>query len=322
MVAPKQKHLDYKQAEKAIKAIKEYTDKENEDSLLSNQQGLWVNIKLAKMTDVQPDRQISIPVPHCTLADDAEVCFIPIDQPKVYEEKVKEMKLPRNVTVLSGKQFREKYGRFEAKRLACQQYAHFLLDAALATKLHNMFGKTFQKANRSPVLVKVVEAKNKMIDATELEKNIKQGINTVVYDQTPSDLKACRFGHTDMSIKELVANLKAVMAQLEKDIAWDYVQNVSIRVESGDSLPVYCCVPGTWLLKDAESSTEKIVKKAAKAVQEKKETKKPAAKAAKSVAKKADVKPAAKPTTRAAATKQTKNVKTPKQITKKKVTKK
>ncbi|KAI8067896.1 ribosomal protein L1p/L10e family-domain-containing protein [Gongronella butleri] len=337
-----QQQLDYKQAEKALKALKAFADQQDSDALISGQRALWINIKLAKMTAVQPDRQIAIPVPHCALADDAEVCFIPIDQPKVYEEKVKAMKLARDVTVLSGKQFREKYGRFEAKRLACSQYGHFLLDAALASKLHNMFGKPFQKANRDPVIIKVVGPHNKPIDVDELEKNINQGINTVVYHQTPSDQKVCKFGHVDMEPKALLANFKAVMAQLEQDFEWKYVQNVSVRLEDGETLPIYCCVPGTWLLDEADKAnkTEATLKKAAKAVQEKKApaTKKaPAKKAAAVAAAEPKEAPAKKPTRAAAAAKTTnskaapkkandktptKNVRTPKQITKKKTAKK
>lgn len=50
--------LDYKQATKAIAALKEYASRDSDNSLLgeSDDRGLWLQIKLAKMTTGNKER--------------------------------------------------------------------------------------------------------------------------------------------------------------------------------------------------------------------------------------------------------------------------
>lgn len=53
-------NFDYKQAQKAIKAIKDHISREDDNDLLGSERGLWVQIKLAQMTSNKVTRHRSV----------------------------------------------------------------------------------------------------------------------------------------------------------------------------------------------------------------------------------------------------------------------
>ncbi|ORZ04371.1 ribosomal protein L1p/L10e family-domain-containing protein [Absidia repens] len=241
--------FDYTQASKAITALKEYASRESNDDLLgSSDRGVWMQIKLAKMTSGYKQRHEFI-CPHCILPEDAEVCLLVIDGAKEFQQKIDELKIGRKFTVLTAKSFREKYSRFEAKRQVARQFGLFLVDASLANKINSLFGESFKKANKSPSIINVSQDK-KILGDEQLKENINNALNGTILNKTASDLKNAKFGRVEMSEKDLMDNFKVVFESWKKAIDWKFVQSVSILSDNSVVLPIYACVPGVWLLDD------------------------------------------------------------------------
>ncbi|CAO3597719.1 unnamed protein product [Absidia cylindrospora] len=255
--------FNYTQASKAITALKEYASREFDDDLLgSSDRGIWMQIKLAKMNSGNKQRHQFISVPHCILPEDAEVCLLVIDGAKEFQQKIDDLKLGRKFTVLTGKAFREKYSRFEAKRQVARQFGLFLVDASLASKINSLFGESFKKANKAPSIINVSQDKQVLSDE-QLKENINNALNGTILSKNASDLKNTKFGRVEMSEKDLMDNFKVVFESWKKDVEWKFVQSVSILSDNSVVLPIYTCVPGVWLLDDEvmEEATPEVTPK-------------------------------------------------------------
>lgn len=54
-----------------------------------------------------------------------------------------------------------------------------------------------------------------------------------------------------MTEEELLDNFKAILEELKTLDSLKFVQTISIQPDQSVSLPVYACVPGTWLVEDS-----------------------------------------------------------------------
>ncbi|CAO3649902.1 unnamed protein product [Cunninghamella blakesleeana] len=160
------------------------------------------------------------------------------------------MKLPRKVTVFSGKQFREKYQRFEVKRQLARDYDLFLIDASLAHKITSLFGTSFAKSNKLPVITSV-SRNQKIMNEDSMKENLLKALNTTSLTASFTDHRKIKFGHDHMTVKQLVDNFKSILEGLKASDILKFVQTISIQPDQSVSLPVYACVPGTWLVEDS-----------------------------------------------------------------------
>jgi hypothetical protein len=55
-----------------------------------------------------------------------------------------------------------------------------------------------------------------------------------------------------MSEKDLFENFKVLLEDMKEHLDWQFVQSVSIQADQSISLPIYACVPGTWLLEEVK----------------------------------------------------------------------
>ncbi|KAI8078656.1 ribosomal protein L1p/L10e family-domain-containing protein [Halteromyces radiatus] len=277
------KKIDYQQAEKAVKALKEYISRNTENDLLGSDHGVWIDLTVAKMPVDKTHRRHTIALPHSILPEDASICLIVQDRPQNYQEKLEQLKLDRKTTVYSAKQFRETFARFEARRQIARQFGLFLVDACLAPKINSLFGKSFTSMNKHPMIVNV-SANNKMLkDDDQLKQNIQTAINYTTSLESATDRKSVKFGLTKLSEKQLVENFKVVVEDMIKDLVWEHILQISIRADRTPSLPIYNCVPGVWLLSESDrkaainDNEKEILKTAAKAVTKKSKPTKKAA---------------------------------------------
>ncbi|CAO3653458.1 unnamed protein product [Cunninghamella echinulata] len=261
-----------KQADLAIKALTEYLKKKDQNDILDSDCGIWCHITLAKHVETTKSQQIELSHPMCD--DQGEVCLVVHNEPKKYQAIVDKMDLPRKVTVYSGKQIKENYQRYEAKRQLARDYDLFLIDASLAHKINALFGDSFKRASKLPIIT-YVSRNEKIMNEKYMKENLLKALNTTSLPAAFDGSRQVKFGHNHMTNKELLDNFKAVLETLITLDTWKFVQCVSIHADQSISLPVYACIPGTWLIEDSimEEGAEEIEKMRPQLIKEREERK-------------------------------------------------
>ncbi|KAI9304795.1 ribosomal protein L1p/L10e family-domain-containing protein [Cunninghamella echinulata] len=268
-----------KQADLAIKALTEYLKKKNQNDILDSDLGIWCHITLAKHVETTKSQQIELSHPICD--DQGEVCLVVHNEPKKYQAIVDKMDLPRKVTteracikVYSGKQIKENYQRYEAKRQLARDYDLFLIDASLAHKINALFGDSFKRASKLPIIA-YVSRNEKIMNEKYMKENLLKALNTTSLPAAFDSSRQVKIGHNHMTDKELLDNFKAVLETLISLDSWKFVQCVSLHADQSISLPVYACVPGTWLIEDSvmEEGAEEIEKMRPQLIKEREERK-------------------------------------------------
>lgn len=89
--------------------------------------------------------------------------------------------------------------------------------------------------------------------------------------------RKAKFGRVDMSEKDLLENFKVILEDMKEHLEWQFVQSVSIQADQSLSLPIYACVPGTWLLEAAKQVKKPAATKKTKAAAPAKKAKSAAA---------------------------------------------
>lgn len=161
------KELSPDKVQKAVEITFNLIEKTSNTTLLDDEIAITLQITCIKIPKC-PLRTVRYPIPNSLVNDSTDICFIVADlkrgrkvdpEPTVnhYEDLLSAAGIT-NIKILPFTQLKLEYSQFEAKRRLLSLYDVFLVDGKISGHVFHVLGKTFIKARKLPISVKVDEA--------------------------------------------------------------------------------------------------------------------------------------------------------------------
>ncbi|EFN51799.1 hypothetical protein CHLNCDRAFT_139764 [Chlorella variabilis] len=236
-------YIDVEIVRKAVKALLKFSRGEDKNSLLEEDELLYLVIALKKVPQKpRHDKPIRIPIPHpIYVAENAEVCLFVKDHKgeghKAAKSKVREERVAGISKVVGLSKLRTKYESHEAKRQLCNSYDMFAADERILPSLPKLLGKAFFKKKKQPVPVRLT--------GKDWAGQIRRACEATYLFWSGGNSLAIKVARSSQSEQQGVENtLAAIAAAVEKvPRKWDGVQAVFLKTADSVALPMYQVLP-------------------------------------------------------------------------------
>lgn len=233
------------QLEKATTALKKFLGAQGSESLLEDDEFLYIQIALkTSHPSHRKDKPICIPLPHPFNArEGVDICMFVKDDKSGAGHKAAKKKLEKFANkagvakVIGTSKLRTKYESYESKRNLCREYDLFLADDRILPSLPKLIGKSFFKQKKQPVPVDLTAK-----DWTAQVDKAKSCTTMLLSAGSCMSIKVAR---SSQSTDEVLANADAILEAVAGSIPkkWDNVQAVYLRSADSVALPVYQSLP-------------------------------------------------------------------------------
>lgn len=213
--------------------IKPKNGKKEKDSLFEREEEYQLVFTLRKIPQNASSKPTRIPIPHTYHGrEGARICLFTKDPQAEYETLLERNPVKNVKAVISLSKLRKDYAAFQHRRQLLSEFDFFLTDDRVLPMLPNLIGKNFFAAKKQPAPVNISKSFKKDIiaarDSTYLFLN--SGVTSTI-----------RLGNQDFTVKQIVENAEAVIAEAVKHIPrqWKNIQAIHLKTTNSASLPIY-----------------------------------------------------------------------------------
>eukprot|EP00903_Cladosiphon_okamuranus_P005344 g5340.t1 len=193
-------------------------------------------IALHKIPGNVSAKPIPIAIPHpLRQREDCDMCLIVKDNAKAWIKDMVEKEPVEGLTkVIKLDKLRTQYKEFKDRRQLLSQFDLFLADDRILPMLTKALGKTFLKAKKQPVPLRLERRGS-------LAKQIARARDSAFLVGSYGDCWAVKLANTGMTEDQVVENLVAGIAAVVENIPqkWKNVKTINIKCSSSVALPVY-----------------------------------------------------------------------------------
>ncbi|KAI8997775.1 ribosomal protein L1/ribosomal biogenesis protein [Pilobolus umbonatus] len=233
---PKCPGLKSEQVKKAISALRQWVNKnEEEDQLISSDAGFYVDVSVKTISAHEATKARRISVKHSLKEEGISVVLI---AKNTEEETLKELKKANFVfdKIVSVKDFKVgEYRPFEARRKLSDSYDRFVVDDRIIHLVPQYVGKTFTKSLKYPMVpIDIVKG--------NLKKEVESALHDTYLNLNGSNKCSVKIGDFSMKDSELYENFESAVPAICNIMTknqWSQVQRVDVRHPRTPSLPVY-----------------------------------------------------------------------------------
>ncbi|CAM9577143.1 unnamed protein product [Scytosiphon promiscuus] len=197
---------------------------------------ILAQISLHKIPGNVTAKPIPIAIPHpLRQRDDCDMCLIVKDNAKSWiKEMVEEEPVEGLTKVIKLEKLRTQYKDFKDRRQLLSQFDLFLADDRILPMLTKALGKTFLKAKKQPVPIKLERR-------SSLAKQIARARDSAFLVGSHGDCWAVKLANTAMTEDQVVENIMAGIAAVVEKIPrkWKNVKAINIKSSNSVALPVY-----------------------------------------------------------------------------------
>ncbi|EDQ87007.1 uncharacterized protein MONBRDRAFT_33567 [Monosiga brevicollis MX1] len=239
--------LDQAQVIKACKALTAYLKKNEDESLLDEERGVYMLITLAGVPR-KPSKPFRIPLKHFLYDHDgARLCLI-VKDPEEYFATIAAQEGHKNLTVIGYSRLEKEFKTHEARRQLLNSFDFFMADERVLPSMSRLLGTKFTSKKKSPVGVKL---KNRKFTPA-----IRRALEASYFHLSGSSC-SLRIGNSAMTWKQLGENVLVAMPHIIDVLPHKekLLQAVLIQADNTIALPVWHATADEL---DAAESTLKL----------------------------------------------------------------
>ena len=229
--------IDKKQIQKAIKALKTFSETNaSKNTLISSSVSVYLILGIFKTNEKQTLKPIRIKIPNPIHdIDSVSVCVFVKDPQRDWKEKLANLKFIEKVSGVS--KLRLKFKPYEAKRILCESHDLFMADDRVLPLLPKILGKVFFDKKKQPVPVDLTKK--------DFEAEVKAALNSTYLFFTKGCCTSIKVGVVGLlTIDQIVDNVEAVIeSAVGKLGGWENIQCLHLKLAESAALPIFNKMP-------------------------------------------------------------------------------
>lgn len=226
-----------KQAEKAVRALQDYSSKQKEPAA---EGFIFLVVNVDKISAKASAKPTALAVPHpWRSAEDPNlsICMITKDPAETEQARLKSVveSLPAIKQVDSVSALGKKHKSYEARRQLCSLHDLFLADERILPLLPRTLGKSFFIKKKQPVAVDLTIPKERLVE------ELKKAASATFLFHNTGPCTVIKVASAAQSVEHVLENMAAVLHLLNKRLPGGHanIRSVLLKTSTSISLPLF-----------------------------------------------------------------------------------